>query len=528
LNSLPNSVSYIFGYIRRSRQDIARERKTNQDTLTEQRDLITDILKQIPIDWDIKEEIGSGGDTIDSRPIFKALIEHLKTIKPRSVALAVKEISRLGRGDYSQIGIVYDVLIEKQIFIITPFKIYDPLDPEDQMALKFYMFIANIELDMTKRRLRESRYTYARQGRWMTGGGGIPFGYDFNGFTQKLVPNETTAPIVKRIYDMYVTQKLGYNAISTHLRKEGVPTPNGKEYWQPMVLRRILLNPVYKGTVQFKTTRVANKKKIQRPEEDWIIVPNAHPPIIDEETWDKAQATLEANRNSPRVRLDFEPNPLASLVICAGCKKKMIRQSSTQYYKKQDGNTSKYIKEFMTCKGCSVYLKYKPIEDEIIRLLREDIIQPDPDQLRAKLTEFINLDKERSKSFDPAGQVERISTEIESLNSELKRLRVLLRKELITEEEFQEDRDEIQKQLREKEFQLAAMQNEARSDRVQKIDVDAFQRGLDSLVQVYLYGELSKGEKNELLLGVFDLIELEFVRKGKFNLRVAIKSTLIK
>jgi site-specific DNA recombinase len=527
MDKLPSSVRFIYGYVRRSRQDVVREKKTNQDTLTEQRELIKDMLGRYDVESDIKEEIGSGGDTIEARPVFRALIARLKSIKPGAAALAVKEISRLGRGDYSQIGIVYDLLIEKQLFIVTPFKIYDPLDPEDQMALKFYMFIANIELDMTKRRLRESRYTYAKQGRWMTGGGGIPYGYRFNGYTQKLEPDPETSKVIVKIYDLYVRERLGYNGISTHMKKKAVPTASGKSYWHPMVIRRILINPVYKGTVTFKTTRTAGSKKIRRPENEWIVVPDAHPAIVDEAVWNKAQELIAINRGAPKVRLNFEPNPLASLIICGGCGSKMVRQSSVQHYTRKDGSVSTYHKEFMCCKACSVSLKYKAIEQEIIRILHENWLPLDPQRLERKLSELIRSEQLTYRVSEPAADLERLHKEIESLSGDLRKLRAHLRKELITEEEFKEDRQDMRLRLQERREQLSALHDEASLLPAEAgIEPDQLHGGLRSLYQLYVEGELSKAEKNELLLGICDYVVLEFVAKGRFNLTIALHAVL--
>ncbi|WP_143521180.1 recombinase family protein, partial [Pseudomonas sp. 2995-1] len=132
------------------RQDIERERKVDQDTLSEQRNLIEGILeeKYKKYDWDVHEEIGSGGDGIENRPIFSRIIEEVND-KPRgSTAFCVKEISRLGRGSMAEMGFLLDLFRNKLIYIITPFKVYNPMDNNDVRYLKFHMFLANQEYDI--------------------------------------------------------------------------------------------------------------------------------------------------------------------------------------------------------------------------------------------------------------------------------------------------------------------------------------------------------------------------------------------
>lgn len=526
MDKLPVTVERILGYIRRSRQDVVRERKTNQDTLAEQRELLTSILGGMTTPYEIREEIGSG-DNIEGRPVFKGILDELRLIKPRTVAIAVKEISRLGRGDMEQMGAIYNVIREKQIFIITPFKIYDPLNDEDDMAIQFYMFVSRVELQMTKRRLRESRYTYASQGRWMTGGGGIPFAYTFNPFTQKLEKDEKTAWVVEKIYHHYVNDRLGYNAISTVMRNEGIPAPKGKPYFHPIVIRRILTNPCYKGDLHFKTTQKINKSIIKRPLEDWIIVENAHPAIVSKELWKEAQEILTENRAKPTVRLDFEPNPLASLIKCGSCGKKMIRQSSTQYYTKKDGMVSKYFKEFLNCLECRVYVKYQSVEQEIVRILQQNFIAIDAVELGKKLKTLIDVEALRNRQIDPHERIQKLKKEMEGLQKEMQQVIRLLTKEIISEEQFDLTKKDIEQSLKEKEKQLDLLWGQAEKEHTGEINLEKLQSGLKSLLYVYLHSELSKGEKNELLRGIFDYIMLDFVAKGKFNLTMVFNPKIL-
>lgn len=532
MDNLPSSVKYIYGYIRRSRQDVQREKKTGQDTLSEQRTLLNNLFEKYynHYDWDLYEELGSGADAIDERPVFSQILKEIENAPPRSMAIFVKEISRLGRGSYEQMGIVEKIITSKVLYVITPTQIFDPLNDSDMDYIKFNMFFANMEYSKITKRMRDARYTYAAQGRWMTGGGGIPFGYKFNSTTQLLEPDEDTVWVVRKIFQMYTSQvdKKGYNAISTQLSKEGIPTPTGKEYWKPIVIRRILRNPVYIGTVQFKTTIIRNKKKIKLDEEDWIITPNAHPPLVSKEVFERAAEIMEENKNSPKVRLDFEPQPLAGLIICSSCGNKMQRQYSTQHYKKKDGSESVYNKEFMQCLGCKVYIKYRAIEDEILRILQQDLIEVDSLILKERLEELINLEKLQQKNeIDPMDRANMIKKQLEGIEGELTALRRMLRKGQITDLEYEEDRGELLKQKEEKERQLSFLKTEDTKEKIEEINVEEIQEGFKTLHSLYTTGELSKGEKNEILRGIFDYFILEKTGKGKFDLQAFINPKII-
>ncbi len=103
-------IKFILGYTRKSRQDEEREKKTGEDVLHEQRVLMERVFNSYNIPYDIKEEVGSG-DKISTWPVFQAVLEALRTKKHGdNVAIGVKEISRLGRGTYADMGIIYDTL----------------------------------------------------------------------------------------------------------------------------------------------------------------------------------------------------------------------------------------------------------------------------------------------------------------------------------------------------------------------------------------------------------------------------------
>lgn len=529
MDKLPESVQYIFGYIRRSRQDIAREQKTEDDTLTEQRTTLTKSLENYYnyYDWDIYEEIGSGADAVEERPVFKNILEKIRQAPARSYAIFVKDISRLGRGNYEQMGIVEKILIDKVLYVITPSQIYDPSDSNDIEYLKFHMFFANLEYGKITRRMREARYTYASRGKWMTGGGGIPFGYKFNPKKQILEIDDETAWVVKKVYNAYTSQtdRKGYNAICNQLNTEGIPSPQGKK-WKPIVVRRMLRNQVYIGTVLFRTTEIRNGKKEKLPEQFWIKAENAHDPIVSEEQFHLAAEIMEENKSSPKVKLDFEPQPLAGLIICSSCGNKMQRQYSVQNYVKKDGTTSSYKKEFMQCLPCKVYIKYRAIEDELLRILQEDFIGLDSSTLKERLKELIDIEKIQDKG-NPADLINMLENRLKQIERELTILRKQLIKERITEEEYDVEKEELLKEQSEKEKQLSLIQEEMASEKMDSINIEEIQGGFKSLYDLYMNGDLSRGEKNEILRGIFDYVILEKTGKGKFNLNAYINTKVI-
>lgn len=94
---------------------------------------------------------------------------------------------------------------------------------------------------------------------------------------------------------------------------------DGKYIWHRTQIGKILKNEVYIGNVvgrKFqKVSHKIAKVRTTSPEE-YIVVENMHEPIIDMETWNKAQEKI---KNKHAVRTRKFNHPLKGLVFCKEC-----------------------------------------------------------------------------------------------------------------------------------------------------------------------------------------------------------------
>ena len=122
--------------------------------------------------------------------------------------------------------------------------------------------------------------------------------------------DDEAAEIVKKIFDMFVYDKLSLRAVALRLNDMGVLPP--REYkvqkgvtpnshaakipsWHYNTVKIILSDEKYCGhMVQGKLKNISYKvKKAKRQDpEDWVVVRNTHEPIISEELFEKAQTLL--------------------------------------------------------------------------------------------------------------------------------------------------------------------------------------------------------------------------------------------
>jgi len=156
----------------------------------------------------------------------------------------------------------------------------------------------------------------------------------------KLIVDEETAVIVKKIFNMFVYEKLSLRAVAMRLNDMGVLPP--REYkkekgitpnshnpkipsWHYATVKVILTDEKYCGhMVQGKLKNISYKvKKAKRQDpEDWVIVRNTHEPIISEELYQKAQVLLV---RPSRATGSGEKSLYSGFVYCECCGQAMSR-----------------------------------------------------------------------------------------------------------------------------------------------------------------------------------------------------------
>lgn len=523
-NRLPN-ISRVVNYLRRSRQDLERERRTGEDTLSTQRKIMAKVLDELGLPYDVHSEIGSG-DKIETRPVFQEVLQQLEMDTYN--AIAVKEIARLGRGSYSDMGRIFDLIDRKQIFIITPYKIYDIRNPADARQIRFELFFAREEFENIRERMLSSKLSIAFEGRWVVGA--PPFGYTLNHATAKLEIDPAAATIVKMIYQLYAyglpqadgtVRDVGLSALAGYLNNHGIPTPRKAKGWRYLSLQRLLTNVVYKGTFQYRRRRRIGNTYQERPVSEWITVPNAHEPIINKELWELAQEKHN-RRNRPRVKAHFSPCELAGLFVCVKCARKMVRQCSTQRYQKKDGSISIYKKEFLWCttKGCT-FVKYRDAEEELLNVL-DHLAAINPTKLAATY-------QERKKQLLADSHTDNLKAMTTKKKLELKRKLAFLMEKyengFYDDEEYWERKEIYRKELAVLEESNA---EEEPADReispavAAELDFNTISKG-----PLSIYKKLPlKTQKNALLHSLVEKVELTKLSKGEYQLDVYPRLTL--
>ena len=212
-----------------------------------------------------------------------------------------------------------------------------------------------------------------------------PFGYkkDPENKNRWLV-DEPAAKVVHRIFQLSVSG-LGPTQIAKKLRSDGVMTPS--EYlhsigvncptkppayphnWCSATVASILDRQEYTGdTVNFRSFSQSfkQKKRLDKPQEDWKVFPNTHPAIIDRETFALVQNLRQHRRRPDRTGI---VSMFSGLLYCADCGEKLY-YSSTNSYKREQAYffCSSYRKNSSVCSAH--YIRERTVEQLVLEGLQ--------------------------------------------------------------------------------------------------------------------------------------------------------------
>jgi len=285
-------------YLRKSREDLEREKQTGEDVLQSHRERLSELLLSRGIRWTERSEVKTG-DTIAARPVFqKVMKEDIPSGRYR--AICVTEISRLGRGDMEDAGRIYKTIIRYNIWIITPYKDYNPQNPSDLRQIRFELFLSREEYEMIKDRLWQARDQKGKKGYAanyiVTLGLGQSRGKVFE------IPEESR--LVVEVFEMRA-EGMSYYEIADAFNARGLKTKRGTEYHMSTI-RRIINNHRYIGKAKWCGQYYESKG----------------PSIVPLELWNKVHQEVQPARTVQR-RAPKEDNPYLVTLFCHECGHRM-------------------------------------------------------------------------------------------------------------------------------------------------------------------------------------------------------------
>jgi site-specific DNA recombinase len=296
------------------------------------------------------------------RPEASKLLAALADPNRGFEAVVVGEPQRAFYGN--QFGNTYPLFAHYGVPLWVP-EVGGPIDPDNEahdLIMSVFGGVSKGERNRIKVRVRAAMSTQAQiEGRFL--GGRPPYGYLLIDAGPHPNPakaadgkrlhvlgiDEPAAAVVRRIFAEFLTG-FGIYLIAERLTAERIPCPSAHDpdrnrhrcgiAWSKYAIRAILTNPRYTGRQVWNRQRkdevlldvhdvaLGHTTKMRWNDEDkWIYSEEiVHPPIIDEDTFQRAQDLLAARRGTPGPHKPHKSRhayALRGLLFCGVCDRRM-------------------------------------------------------------------------------------------------------------------------------------------------------------------------------------------------------------
>ena len=315
-------------YCRLSRDD---ERPGESMSIETQKSMLTDYCEAngYPV-FDYYIDDGYTGTNFN-REEFQRLLSDIESGHVNMVL--TKDLSRLGR-DYILMGYYTEIFFpSKGVRYVALADGFDSLKSSNDIA-PFMNILNDMYARDISRKVKSAKLQRAKNGLFV--GSEAPYGYKKAQGHLEVDPD--AACIVQLIFQLALQGK-GETCIARELDARKImnpvahkiakgfrkpdeathPSSTETEKWTSRTVGNILSNRVYLGELRYHLTEIINHKTKQTrkiPEEEQIVILNAHKPIIDEATFEEAKR-IRATHISPATL--HRDNIFRGLLFCDCC-----------------------------------------------------------------------------------------------------------------------------------------------------------------------------------------------------------------
>ena len=288
--------------------------------------------------------------TVFDRPAWNRLMEDVRTGKVQCIV--VRDLSRFGR-DYVETGSylekIFPALGTRFISVKENFDNFTCGNAMESLSVSLQNLVnAMYSRDISKKvstALRAQMETGKFRNR------NLPYGYLWNEDKTAYVVDEEAAAVVRQIFE-WKLQEVSVYTIVERLKTGGIESPerhkrragtrNGGniqgEGWCPSTIRGILQNRAYIGEMvcgKSETALYKGLKKHVTETDKWIVVPDAHPPIVSVSDFEAVERQMREDSAHRETAMEWSADIRAGMIdlfagkiFCADCGKRM-------YYKRQ-------------------------------------------------------------------------------------------------------------------------------------------------------------------------------------------------
>ena len=303
----------------------------NQDDIPMQRRECKAFIARMP-NWEFmceKLEKGISGYKVSASKRDAILEIRQMAERKEFDVLLVFMFDRLGRRD-DETPFLVEWFINHGIEVWSTREGEQKLDNRGDKLMNYIRYwMAGGESEKTSMRVKAAHTQMTEDGKWR--GGKCPYGYKLvhkgrlgkkNRPLYDLEIDESTAPIVREIFEMVVHQGLGTLRIA-NLLNEKYQSP--EKIWTAQTVRTIVRNPIYTGRMHMNDTLSAPIESLRLVSDEDLAfgtyaianrIPRKHIKEREREDAEVAEGTTKASH--------FGAYLLSGLLYCAHCGKKLV------------------------------------------------------------------------------------------------------------------------------------------------------------------------------------------------------------
>ena len=417
-------------YVRVSTQDQAKEGYS----IPEQLDRLRKFCDAH--DWILAEEYVdpgySGGNT--NRPALQKLLKDIR--KGIFDTVLVYKLDRLSRSQKDTMTLIEDEFLANNIDFVSMKENFDTGTAIGRATIGFLSVFSQLEKDQIHDRMGMGKEARAKEGKW-GGGSTEPIGYRYNPLDNMLYIVEYEAMQVNEAFEQFL-HGVPYKTIADNFNKKGYSYTGRSNHvgrWDAKRVKYVLTNKLYIGYIRYH--------------DQWFK--GVHEPIIDEETFNKAQSLFEqrakVNEKFKKKRMG-QTTYLGGIIYCKHCGGRYARQTGKRwkdlepplYYMcySRSHKVPKMIKD-PNCKNKNWRMveldtivldeiKKLSLEPDYIKKIREkEAASNDPeDKITILKQQIQKIDEQISRFLDLYGigmfTIEQVSSKVEPLNDQKKDL----------------------------------------------------------------------------------------------------------
>lgn len=332
------------GYVR-----VSDERQVDNYSLDTQTEMIKKYAKSnnMSLVKCFREEGYSGRNT--NRPQYQAMMKYIRENEIK--VIIVHKLDRLHRDEFNAMSDI-KFFRANGIKLIT---VAEGINSDDDMSTLTIMVYAILAANFSRNLAKETRKGLVAGAKCCKHMGGTPpYGFKVNRDTGLLETDETTAPAVRKIFELYA-EGFTTGEICQWLEEHGYKTSKGNSF-KANSLNAILHNEKYKGCYTWDKASPKDSeghRNGHKYKDEYIKIEDGCPAIVTHELFEKAQERLKYNSSKANRNKAKRYYPLNGHIYCQ-CGARMT--GNVQYSK-----NNKYYQY-----RCSASCGNKPIRAEYL------------------------------------------------------------------------------------------------------------------------------------------------------------------